>query len=150
KPGYDPRMDFAPVGSIGFAPSSIVVHPSFPARSIADLIAYAKAKPGEVNFGSAGIGSVGHVAGELFAKTAGLKLTHVPYRGTGPALADLLGGHIQMTISPIPATAEQARSGKLRMLGVTSLQRSSIMPDIPTVAEQGLSGYEAVLRYGIV
>jgi tripartite-type tricarboxylate transporter receptor subunit TctC len=150
KPGYDPRRDFAPVGSIGFAPSSIVVHPSFPAHSIADLIAYAKAKPGEVNFGSAGIGSVGHVAGELFAKTAGIKLTHVPYRGTGPALADLLGGHIQMAISPIPATAEQARNGKLRMLAVTSLQRSSIMPDVPTVAEQGLPGYEAVLRYGIV
>jgi tripartite-type tricarboxylate transporter receptor subunit TctC len=149
-PGYDPRKDFAPVGMIGFAPSSFVVHPSFPVHSIAELIAYAKANPGKVNFGTAGVGSVGHVAGELFASTSGVKLTHVPYRGTGPALTDLLGGHIPMTISPIPATAENARSGKLRMLAVTSLQRSSVVPDVPTVAEQGLPGYEAVLRYGIV
>jgi tripartite-type tricarboxylate transporter receptor subunit TctC len=148
--GYDPRKDFAPVGMIGFAPSSIVAHPSFPVHSIAELIAYAKANPGKVNFGTAGIGSVGHVAGELFASTSGIKLVHIPYRGTGPALTDLLGGHIPMTISPIPATAEHAKSGKLRMLAVTSLQRSSVVPDVPTVAEQGLPGYDAVLRYGIV
>jgi tripartite-type tricarboxylate transporter receptor subunit TctC len=149
-PGYDPRRDFAPIGLIGYAPSSMVVHPSFPVHSVAELIAYAKANPGTVNFGTAGIGSVGHVAGELFANMAGVKLTHVPYRGTGPALTDLLGGHIPLTVSPIPATFENARSGKLRMIAVTSLQRSSVVPDVPTVAEQGLPGFEAVLRYGLV
>src|SRR5207253_1740529 len=117
---------------------------------IAELIAYAKANPGQVNFGTAGIGSVGHVAGELFASTAGIKLVHIPYRGTGPALTDLLGGHIPMTFSPIPATFENAKSGKLRMLAVTSLKRSSVLPDVPTFAEQGLPGFEAVLRYGLV
>src|SRR3954465_2889634 len=102
--GYDPRKDFAPVGLIGNAPNSLVVHPSFPAKSVQELIAYAKAHPGEVNYGSAGGGTVSHVAGEYFATEAGIKLTHVPYRGTGPALADLIGGHIPMAFAPIPAT----------------------------------------------
>jgi len=148
--GYDPRKDFAPIGIIATAPNSLVVHPSFPVHSVAELIAYAKGNPGKVNFGSAGIGTVGHVAGELFASMAGIKLVHIPYRGTGPALTDLLGGHIPMTFSPIPATFENAKSGKLRMLAVTSLKRSSVLPDVPTIAEQGLPGFEAVLRYGLV
>ena len=148
--GYDPRKDFAPIGMIATAPNSLVVHPSFPVHSVAELIAYAKGNPGKVNFGSAGIGTVGHVAGELFASMAGIKLVHIPYRGTGPALTDLLGGHIPMTFSPIPATFENAKSGKLRMLAVTSLKRSSVLPDVPTIAEQGLPGFEAVLRYGLV
>ena len=118
--GYDPRKDFAPVGRIGMAPNSLVVHPSFPVRSVAELIAYAKQNPGKVNFGSAGIGSVGHVAGELLASMAGIKLAHVPYRGTGPNLTDLLGGHIPMSFAPIPATYENTKNGLLRMLGVTS------------------------------
>jgi tripartite-type tricarboxylate transporter receptor subunit TctC len=95
--GYDPRKDLAPVGRIGVAPSSLVVHPSFPVRSVAELIAYAKQNPGKVNFGSAGIGTVAHVAGELLVSMAGIKLVHVPYRGTGPNLTDLLGGHIPMS-----------------------------------------------------
>jgi tripartite-type tricarboxylate transporter receptor subunit TctC len=148
--GYDPRKDFAAVGRIGTAPSSLVVHPSFPARTVAELIAYAKQNPGKVSFGSAGIGSVNHVAGELFASMAGVKLVHVPYRGTGPALTDLLGGHIPVVFAPIPATYENAKNGLIRMLGVTSLSRSSLVPDMPTISEQGLSGYEAVLRYGLV
>jgi len=148
--GYDPRKDFAPVGRIGTAPNSLVVHPSFPVRSIAELIAYAKQNPGKVNFASAGIGTVGHVAGELLASMADIKLVHVPYRGAGPALTDLLGGHIPMSFAPIPATYENTKNGLLRMLGVTSLKRSSLLPDVPTIAEQGLPGYEAVLRYGLV
>jgi tripartite-type tricarboxylate transporter receptor subunit TctC len=148
--GYDVRTDFAPIGRIGVAPSTLVVHPSFPVHSVAELIAYAKANPGKVNFGSAGIGTVGHVAGEYFAMETGIKLTHIPYKGTGPAMTDLLGGHIPLSFSPIPAAHESARSGLLRMLAVTSATRSTLMPDIPTVAESGVPGFEAVLRYGLV
>jgi len=148
--GYDVRADFAPIGRIGVAPSALVVHPSFPARSVAELIAYAKANPSKVNYGSAGIGTVGHVAGEYFAIATGIKLTHIPYKGTGPAITDLLGGHIPLSFSPIPAVHESARSGLLRMLAVTSATRSTLLPDIPTVAESGVSGFDAVLRYGLV
>ena len=148
--GYDPRKDFAPVGRLGTAPNSLVVHPSFPVRSVAELIAYARQNPGRINFGSSGIGTVSHIAGEHFASMAGIKLVHVPYKGTGPNLTDLLGGHIPMSFAPIPATYENTKSGLLRMLGVTSLNRSNLLPDVPTIAEQGLPGYEAVLRYGLV
>ena len=148
--GYDVHTDFAPVGRIGVAPSTIVVHPSFDVHSVADLIAYARAHPGEVNYGSAGIGTVGHVAGEYFGIATGTRLTHVPYKGTGPAVTDLLGGHIPLSFTPIPAVHESAKSGLLRMLAVTSLTHSTLAPDVPTVAEQGVPGFEAVLRYGLV
>lgn len=148
--GYDPVKDFAPIGRIGSAPNTLVVHPSFPVHSVAELIAYAKANPGKVNFGSAGIGTVSHVSGEYFARLAGIKLIHIPYKGTGPAITDLLGGHIPMAFAPIPATHENAKAGQLRMLAVTSLKRSALLPDMPTIAESGLPGYEAVLRYGLV
>jgi tripartite-type tricarboxylate transporter receptor subunit TctC len=148
--GFDPRKDFAPIGRIGSAPTMLVVHPSVPVHSVAELIAYAKARPGEVNFGSAGIGTVGHLAGELLATMAGIKLTHVPYKGTGPAITDLLGGHIPMMFTPIPTAHAQAESGLLRAVAVSSAQRSSLLPDLPTVAESGLPGYEAGLRYGLV
>jgi tripartite-type tricarboxylate transporter receptor subunit TctC len=148
--GYDPRADFAPVGRIGVAPSTVVVHPSFPVHSIAELIDYAKARPGQVNYGSAGIGTVGHVAGEYFAIATGIRLTHIPYKGTGPAVTDLLGGHIPLAFSPIPSVHESAKNGLLRMLAVTSATRSALVPDLPTVAESGVPGFEAVLRYGLV
>ena len=148
--GYDPRKDFAPIGRIGTAPNTLVVHPSFPAKSVAELVAYAKANPGKVNYGSAGVGTVSHVCGEYFANAAGIKLVHVPYKGTGPALSDLIGGHIPMAFAPIPATHANAQAGKLRMLAVTSATRSTLVPDVPTIAEQGLPGFEAVLRYGLV
>jgi len=148
--GYDPRKDFAPIGQIGIAPNTLVVHPSFNVHNVAELIAYAKANPGKVNFGSAGIGTVSHVCGEYFAAMAGIQITHIPYKGTGPAIIDLLGGHIPMAFAPIPATHEQAKSGALRMLAVTSAKRSTLEPDVPTIAEQGLTGFEAVLRYGLV
>ena len=106
-PGYDPRKDFAPIGMIGNAPNSLVVHPSFPAKSVAELIAYAKANPDKVNFGSAGAGTASHITGEYFARAAGIKLVHIPYKGTGPALTDLLGGHIPMAFAPIPASHRQ-------------------------------------------
>jgi tripartite-type tricarboxylate transporter receptor subunit TctC len=148
--GFDPRKDFAPVGRIGVAPTVLVLHPSLPVHSVAELIAYAKDHPGTLNYGSAGIGTVGHLAGEFLASTAGIKLIHVPYRGTGPAMTDLLGGHIPMTFSPIPAAYGHIVSGSLRALAVTGAQRSSLLPDLPTIAEAGLPGYEAALRYGLV
>jgi tripartite-type tricarboxylate transporter receptor subunit TctC len=147
--GFEPRKDFAAVGRIGSAPTMLVVHPSLPVHSVTELIAYARANPG-MNFGSAGIGTVGHLAGELLATKADVKLTHDPYKGTGPALTDLLGGHIPMMFTPIPTAHGQAESGLLRALAVSSAQRSKLLPDLPTVAESGLPGYEAALRYGLV
>jgi tripartite-type tricarboxylate transporter receptor subunit TctC len=148
--GYDPRTDFEPIGRIGTAPNTLVVHPSMPVRSVPELIAYAKANPGKVNYGSAGIGTVSHVCGEYFATAAGVKITHVPYKGTGPAIIDLLGGHIPMAFAPVPATHENAKTGMLRMLAVTSAVRSTLLPEVPTIAEAALPGFEAVLRYGLV
>ena len=149
KAGYDPRKDFAPIGLIGNAPNSLVVHPSFPAKTIAELIAYAKANPGKVNFGSAGAGTASHITGEYFAASAGVKLVHIPYKGTGPALTDLLGGHIPMAFAPIPASHTNVAAGTLRALGVTSPTRSGLLPDVPTIAESGLPGFDASLYYGL-
>jgi len=148
--GYDPRKDFAPIGMIGNAPNSLVVHPSFPVHSVKELIAHAKANPGKVNYGSAGVGTVSHVSGEYFASAANIKLVHIPYKGTGPALADLIGGHIPMAFAPIPATHSNVASGTLRGLAVTSAKRSSLVPDLPTIAESGIPDFEASLYYGIV
>jgi tripartite-type tricarboxylate transporter receptor subunit TctC len=147
--GYDPRKDFAPIGLIGNAPNSLVVHPSFPAKTIAELIAYAKANPGKVNFGSAGAGTVSHITGEYFAASAGIKLVHIPYKGTGPALTDLLGGHIPMAFAPIPASHPNVSAGKLRALAVTSTTRSSLLPEVPTISESVLPGFDASLYYGL-
>jgi tripartite-type tricarboxylate transporter receptor subunit TctC len=149
-PGYDPRKDFAPIGLIGNAPNSLVVHPSFPATSVAELVAYAKANPDKVNFGSAGAGTASHITGEYFARAAGIKLVHIPYKGTGPALTDLLGGHIPMAFAPIPASHANVAAGKLRALAVTSITRSGLLPDVPTMIEAGLSGFDASLYYGLV
>jgi tripartite-type tricarboxylate transporter receptor subunit TctC len=135
---------------IGNAPSALVVHPSFAAHTVAELIAYAKANPGKVNFGSAGVGSVNHITGEYFARSAGIQLVHIPYKGTGPALTDLLGGHIPMALAPIPATNPNVAAGLLRALAVTGKTRNSLMPDVPTLAESGLPGFEASLYYGLV
>jgi tripartite-type tricarboxylate transporter receptor subunit TctC len=148
--GYDPRKDFAPIGMIGHAPNSLVVHPSFPPKSVSELVDFAKANPGKVSYGSAGVGTVSHVAGEYFATAAGIKLVHVPYRGTGPAIADLIGGHIPMAFAPIPATHGPVSQGQLRGLAVTSAKRSSLVPDLPTIAEAGIADFEASLHYGIV
>lgn len=150
KAGYDPRKDFAPIGMIGHSPNSLVVHPSFPARTVAELISYAKANAGKVNFGSAGAGTASHITGEYFAKVAGITLVHVPYKGTGPALVDLIGGHIPMAFAPVPATHANIVGGQLRGLAVTSLTRASLLPEVPTVAESGLQGFDASLAYGLV
>jgi tripartite-type tricarboxylate transporter receptor subunit TctC len=148
--GYDPRKDFAPIGLIGNAPNSLVVHPSFPVTSLAELIAFAKGHPGKVNFGSAGAGTVSHITGEYFARAAGIKLQHIPYKGTGPALTDLLGGHIPMAFAPIPAAHANVSAGLLRALAVTSSIRSSLLPEVPTMSEAGVPGFDASLYYGLV
>ena len=148
--GYDPRKDFAGIGLIGMAPSVLAVNPSVPARSVADLIGIAKAEPGKIQYGSPGIGTTNHLAGELLAAMTGIKITHIPYKGTGPAITDLLGGHIAMMFAPIPAAHGNVSAGALRALGVTSLKRSSLWPDIPTVAETGLPGFEVVQRSALL
>ena len=147
--GYDPRKDFAAIGMIGAAPSVVVVHPSVPAQSIADLIKLAK-DAGNYQYGSPGVGTVNHLTTELFAYTAGLRMTHIPYKGTGPALNDLLGGHIPLMFVPIPAAHGNVAAGKLRALAVTGAQRSKLMPEVPTIAENGLPGFDVALRYGLV
>jgi len=148
--GYDPRKDFAPIGMIGSAPSSLVAHPSFPAKTVAELIAYAKANPGKVNFGSAGVGTVGHITGEYFAHAAGIQIVHIPYKGTGPAMSDLLGGHIPISFSPVATTSGNVKAGLLRALAVTSINRSKLLPDVPTMIEAGVPGFDASLVYGLV
>src|SRR6266576_1475342 len=147
--GYDPRKDFAPIGLIGNAPNSLVVHPSFPAKTVAELIAYAKANPGKVNFGSAGAGTASHITGEYFARSAGITLVHIRYKGTGPALTDLLGGHIPLAFAPIPASHPSVTAGLLRALAVTRTSRSGLLPDVPTMIEAGLAGFDASLYYGL-
>jgi tripartite-type tricarboxylate transporter receptor subunit TctC len=146
--GYDPRKDFAPVGLIATSALVVLVNPSVPAHSIKELIALARKQP--LNFASAGSGSGMHLGTELFASMAGITLTHVPYKGTGPALTDLLGGHVGLYFSSLPPAIGLVKEGKLRALAVTGPTRSAIFPDLPTVAEAGLPGYEAVLHYGIV
>src|SRR5712692_237831 len=148
--GYDPRKDFSGIGLIGMAPSVFAVHPSVPAQSVADLIKIAKASPGKIQYGSPGIGTTNHLAGELLASMAGIRIAHIPYKGTGPAVNDLLGGHISMMFVPIPAAHGNVSAGTLRALGVTSLRRSRLLPDVPTVAESGLPGFEVVQRSTLV
>jgi tripartite-type tricarboxylate transporter receptor subunit TctC len=148
--GYDPRKEFAPIGMIGAAPNVLVVHPSLPVRSVAELIAYAKAAPVPLPYGSPGVGTVNHLAGEYLASETGMKLQHVPYKGNGPAISDLLGGHIPMMFLPIPVALGNVKAGSLRGLAITSATRSSLLPDLPTLAESGVAGFDVALRYGLV
>jgi tripartite-type tricarboxylate transporter receptor subunit TctC len=148
--GYDPRKDFSPVGLIATSALVILVNPSLPVHNVAELIALAKAEPGKLNYASAGTGSGIHLGTELFAAMAGIKITHIPYKGSGPALSDLLGNHVSIYFSSLPPAIGLVQSGQLRALAVTGPKRSAILPDLPTVAESGIPGYEAVLHYGIV
>jgi tripartite-type tricarboxylate transporter receptor subunit TctC len=147
--GYDPRKDFAPVGLIGTGQLIVVVNPSVAAKTIPELIALAKKEPGRLSYASAGVGSGIHLGAVLFELMADVKLTHVPYRGTAPALTDLIGGHVQIYFSSIPSAIGIAKEGKVRALAVTGPKRSPVFPELPTVAET-LPGFEAVLHYGIV
>ncbi len=147
---YDPRKSFAPIGMIGAAPSVLVVNPSLPVHSVAELIKYAKAQPQPMQFGSPGIGTVNHLAAELFASETGIKLQHIPYKGNGPALKELLGGQIRLMFVPIPVAIGNVKAGKLRALGVSSAKRSPLLPDLPTIEEQGVPNFDVALRYGLV
>ena len=135
--------DIAPVAAIARGPNVLVVHPSFPAKTVPEFIAYAKANPGKIDFASAGVGSVSHMAGELFKAMAGVNLVHVPYRGLAPAITDLLGGQVQTIFSTMPPAIAQIKAGKLRALAVTSATRSEALPDLPTIGAV-LPGYEAI------
>jgi len=147
--GYDPRKDFAPVGLIATSALVVLVHPSVEAKSIAELIALAKREPGKLNYASAGSGSGIHLGSALLAHIAGIELTHIPYKGSSPALADLVGGHVAIYLSSLPAAVGLVKDGRVRALAVTGPKRSPVFPDLPTVGET-LPGYEAVLHYGIV
>src|SRR4051812_40038867 len=149
--GYDPRKDFTPVGLIATSALVVLVNNAIDAKTIPELIALAKRDPGKLTYASAGVGSGIHLGAELFATMAGIKLTHVPYKGSSPALTDLIGGHVAIYFSSLPPALALIKEGKVRALGVTGPKRSPLLPDLPTVAEAGpLPGYEAVLHYGIV
>ena len=133
--GYDPRTDFEPIGRIGTAPNTLVVHPSFPVHSVPELIAYAKANPGKVNIGSFGTGTTSHVAGELFKMTAGIDMTHVPYRGGAPLMTDLIGGQVQVAFDVLTGALSHIKSGDIRALAMAGATRYEGLPDVPTIGE---------------
>jgi tripartite-type tricarboxylate transporter receptor subunit TctC len=147
---YDAKKDFAPIGLIGSSPNLVIVPPSSPLHSIADLIAFGRAQPGKLDFASTGTGTSTHLSGQLFAAMAGIKLTAVPYKGVAPALTDLMGGQVALMFCPMASVVGLARSGQVRVLAVTGAQRSQLFPEAPTVAEAGLPGYVAELHYGLV
>jgi tripartite-type tricarboxylate transporter receptor subunit TctC len=147
---YDPLRDFAPISQAVALQNIFIVHPTLPARTLKDLIALAKARPGALNFASSGNASPGHLAGELFKSMAKVNLVHVPYKGGGPALIDLVAGHVEIFVAVISTAVPQVRAGKARALAVTGPQRAAALPDVPTVAEAALKGYEATNWYGLV
>ena len=146
---YDVEKDFAPIGIAAAVPHIVVVHPTLPVKTLKELIAYLKARPGQVTFPSAGNGSMPHLAGELFQSLAGVKLVHVPYKGTGQSMQDLLGGQHLVAFDTMPASAPHVRSGKLRALAVSSSERVSSLSDVPTAVEAGLPGYVVTTWYGV-
>ncbi len=151
KIAYDPVKDFTAIGTVAITPNCFAVHPSLPVKSLRELIALAKAKPGEISYGSAGAGTPVHLSVELFQLMARIKLLHVPYNGSGPSTAAVLGGQIPMLATTLPAALPHVRAGKLRMLGITSAERTALAPEFPTVAEAaGLPGYEAGVWYGLL
>jgi tripartite-type tricarboxylate transporter receptor subunit TctC len=147
---YDPIKDFAPISQAVALQNIFIVHPTLPVRSMKELIALAKAKPGALNFASSGAASPGHLAGELFKNMARVDLVHVPYKGGGPAMIDLIAGHIEIFVAVISTATPQVKAGKARALAVTGPKRAASLPDVPTVAEAALKGYEATNWYGYV
>jgi tripartite-type tricarboxylate transporter receptor subunit TctC len=147
---YDPIKDFAPVGMVGGQPYVLVIYPGLGAKNLGELIALAKTKPGEMNYGSAGVASLAHLAAALFANQAGVSLTHVPYKSSAQSVTDMMAGRLDMQFATIAPTLANIRDGKLRALVTSGARRSAALPDVPTVAESGLPGYEAVLWVSLV
>ena len=147
---YDPVKDFAPITLAAIVPNLLVANSGFPVNSVADLITLSKKQPGRINFASPGTGTGQHLGGELFKSMANIDLVHVPYKGSGPGVTDLLAGQVELMIVPLPVVLAHVTSGKLKALGITSLKRSSLLPAIPTVSEAGLNGYDVSAWYGIV
>jgi tripartite-type tricarboxylate transporter receptor subunit TctC len=147
---YDTMKDVAPVGQIAQSPQMIVAHPSVPVKTLKELLAMAKAKPDLLSYGTSGNGSVGHLAGLLLSTMTGVQLTHVAYKGTAPAVNELVGGHIPLMISSMLATLPHVRSGKLKIIALTTAKRAEAIPEVPTIAESGVPGYDAALWYGIL
>ncbi len=150
KAPYDPVKDFAPISQAVALQNIFIVHPTLPAKSLQEMIALAKAKPGALNFATSGQGSPGHLAGELFKSMAKVNIVHVPYKGGGPALIDLVAGHVEIFVAVISTAVPQVKAGKVRALAVTGGKRAAALPDVPTVAETGIKGYEATNWYGYV
>jgi tripartite-type tricarboxylate transporter receptor subunit TctC len=148
--GYDPVKDFAPITQLTSSANVLAIHPSVGAASVKELVAQAKAKPGQLNYASGGVGTIGHLSAELLQHAAGIKLNHIPYKGSGQAVTDLVGGHVGIMFSGMAAVAGHAKAGKLKLLAVTGKQRMAIAPDIPTVAESGYPGFEAVGWFGLI
>jgi tripartite-type tricarboxylate transporter receptor subunit TctC len=148
--GYDPEKDFEPVTLVGTQTNVLYTNPSLPAKTLGELIAYAKANPGKLTFGSGGNGTPAHLAGELLKIEAKLDMTHVPFRGTGPALQAVIGGHVPMAYNPPPPLLPHIQSGAIRAIAITTLARTAALPDVPTIAELGFPGFEATTWHGIV
>ena len=150
KINFDPEADFAPIGLIGSQANILVVNPALPVNSMAELIALAKAKPGQLNFASSGHGLAAHLAGELFKAEAKIDLVHVPYKGAAPALQDVIAGHVQMMFATASSVVPHIRDGKVRALGVATLKRTAVLPEIPTIDELGIKGFDATTWHGLV
>jgi len=150
KLSYDSVRDFAPVTMFTSGPGLLVVHPSVPAKTVKEFIALAKSRPGQLNYASAGIGTPPHLAGELFKTMAGVELVHVPYKGNGPAYTDLIGGHVSVMFPTIPTAIPHVRAGKLRALAVTTRNRTPIAPELPSISESGVPGYDVSSWYGLL
>ena len=150
KLGFDPVKDFAPVSLVAVTPNILVAHPSMPVKTIKELIAYAKAKPGTLNFPSAGVGSSSHLAGEMLKSLAGISMVHIPFKGGGPALVAVIAGEVQIMFATMPAAMPHVKSGKVKPVAVTTAKRSQAMPELPTIAESGVKGYEASTWYGLL
>ena len=147
---YDIQRDFAPVSQVAVAPNVVVINPAIPATSVAEFIAYAKSQPGKLSYASGGNGSSAHMSMELFKSMAGVDIQHIPYKGSSPALTDLVGGQVAVFIGNMPPTVPLIKGGKLRALAVTTRSRSALMPELPTMAEAGLPGYETVAWFGVL
>jgi len=150
KINYDPSTSFAPVIQVGHLPNILVVNPAVPAKDVKELVAYAKSHPGKLSYASSGNGASSHLAGVMFGTVAGVDILHIPYKGTGPALNDLLGGQVSMSFTDVLTAMPYVKAGKLRALGVTTAARSHALPDVPTVAEQGYPGFDVSVFFGIV